>query len=174
MTFISKDEIKPFCPKVKDETLKAVVESTERLFCGLLPLEKKEREVSFLLHQIWQRGTWYQVNTSLLNIASAKNEQGESLTTKTIWDKKDVLLFEGKVNFYPVMTLKITSGYATEELPEDLKDAMISYATEQALMIGQGFWSNVASYKMWPRTISFRENSPVREQVMQTIHKYQL
>ena len=50
-----------------------------------------------------------------------------------------MLLFEGKVNFYPVMTLKITSGYATEELPEDLKDAMISYATEQALMIGQGF-----------------------------------
>ena len=84
MTFISKDEIKPFCPKVKDETLKAVVDSTERLFCGLLPLVKKEREVSFLLHQIWQRGTWYQVNTSLLNIASAKNEQGESLTTKTI------------------------------------------------------------------------------------------
>ena len=84
MTFISKDEIKPFCPTVKDETLKAVVDSKERLFCGLLPLEKKEREVSFLLHQIWQRGTWYQVNTSLLNIASAKNEQGESLTTKTI------------------------------------------------------------------------------------------
>ena len=52
------------------------------------------------------------------------------------------------MNFYPVMTLKITSGYATEEPPEDLKDAMISYATEQALMIGQGFGSNVASYKM--------------------------
>ena len=59
-----------------------------------------------------------------------------------------MLLFEWKVNLYPIMILKITSGYNPEELPEDLKDAMISYATEQALMIGQGFGSNVASYKM--------------------------
>ena len=42
------------------------------------------------------------------------------------------------MSFNPVLSLEIESGYTPESIPEDIRDAMVAYATEQALMIGQG------------------------------------
>jgi hypothetical protein len=50
---------------------------------------------------------------------------------------------------------------------------MIDYAVEQALTQGQGFSSSLSSYKMGERTVSFREGSPIKEQVLETISFYQ-
>lgn len=173
MTFISVDDIKTFCPKVKDETLIAVIKSTENLFCGILPLRYERREINFTLNQVWECDGWRWVETSLLNISAATLDKQE-LQIKTEGRLRNAFYFKGKLSFNPVLSLEIESGYTPESIPEDIRDAMVAYATEQALMIGQGLWSNISSYKMGPRTISFRENSPVRDQVVQTIKKYQL
>lgn len=173
MTFISAEDLKPFCPKVKDEVLSAVATSTEGLFCGILPLKFAKRKRKFQMEQVWESNGWWRIETSLLNISSA-NLNWVEIENEVDGVLGNALYFKGKISFTPVLTLEFESGYTPENLPEDLKDAMIAYATEQALMIGQGFGSNVASYKMGPRTISFRENSPTKDQVMQIIKKYQL
>ena len=77
MTFISVDDIKTFCPKVKDETLIAVIKSTENLFCGILPLRYERREINFTLNQVWECDGWRWVETSLLNISAATLDKQE-------------------------------------------------------------------------------------------------
>jgi hypothetical protein len=50
---------------------------------------------------------------------------------------------------------------------------MIDYAVEVAQTQGSGFSSTISSYKMGERTIAFRENSPIKEEVLETIRFYQ-
>lgn len=173
MNFISVDDIKPLCPKLKQETLSVVVAQTERLFCGLLPLKPAKRKVKFSRDQVREANGRRWVETSLLNIGAA-TLNGEELEMEVDGNLGNALYFKGKISFDPLLVLEVKSWYSLEELPDELKDAMISYATEQALMTGQWVSSSVASYKMGPRTITFRENSPAKDQVMQTIRKYQI
>jgi hypothetical protein len=49
---------------------------------------------------------------------------------------------------------------------------MIDYAVELALTQGSGISSTVSSYKMWPRTVVFKEGSSIKKSILATIRFY--
>jgi hypothetical protein len=110
----------------------------------------------------------------LLNIISAKYED-KQLKIKPDWKLKSMLYFKevDGMRFDPLLYLLITSGFISEELPWDLKEAMIGYAVDQALTMGKGLSSNISSYKMWERTVVFSENSSVGKKVLTVLKRYQ-
>ena len=173
-SFITGADLQPYAPNIPIETLNSIAVKVEALFCDLLPLKLEERERSFEKWEVFRRDWRFLVQTSLLNIQSAKDEADVEIEgIKVDWHLRQNLRFQSIPVFAPIFILKITSGYKDDELPARLKQAMIDYAVEQALIANTGLSSKVASYKMGERTISFRENSSVKETVIETISFYQ-
>lgn len=108
MNFISVDDIKPFCSKVKQEALSAVVTQTERLFCGILPLKTAKRKVKFSRDQVREANGWRWVESCLLNI-SAATLNGEELEIEVDGKLGNALYFKGKISFDPLLVLELKS-----------------------------------------------------------------
>jgi len=172
--FITGADLTPFCPTVPQATLDKVAENVNNLFSDLLPLRKEERKLWFMMHEITLEALWLFVYTSLLNIQSAK--YGES-SLEIIPDGrlKNWMYFKSRseMEFYPQLYISILSGYDPEELPWRIKKAMIDYAVEEALTMGQGFSQNITSYKMWDREIRFSWDSKVFDKAMSVVRSFQ-
>ena len=175
MSFISGADLQAYCPNISIDVLDTIAESVENMFCDLLPLRLEEREKSFEKRDVFFRDWWYLVMTSLLNIESLEDEAEKDVTAKISGHLKQDIHFKwnNSMQFDPLLILNITSWYSEEDLPARLKQAMIDYAVEKSLTQWSGITSNVSSYKMWPRTISFREWSTIKDSVMETIRFYQ-
>ncbi|MDR0651256.1 MAG: hypothetical protein LBG59_07875 [Candidatus Peribacteria bacterium] len=108
--FITGADLKPFCPKIPDATLDAVAKNVDEMFCDLLPLRLKEREIGYMQHEVTMEFNRLYVCTTLLNIQSAKFKN-KTLEIKTDGTLKKGLYFKEKeeMSFDPQLYLLITS-----------------------------------------------------------------
>ncbi|MDR3169836.1 MAG: hypothetical protein LBU27_09170 [Candidatus Peribacteria bacterium] len=148
--FIQGSDLQPYCPILPIETLDSIAKDVDNLFCDLLPLRIDEREKYFDGYDVLEHNGWFLVMTSLLNIQSVKDEEGNEVKIKVEGYLGHKIFFQptSAMKFDPTLTLKITSGYEEDKLPARLKQAMIDYAVELALTQGSGISSTVSSYKM--------------------------
>ena len=147
--FITPDELNISTDQSTKEQLIAQV---ERLFCGILPLEKRERKVWFYADEVYWINGWNKVNTQLLNITKLEIE-GKGRDFKAMGASCQELFFKGEIKFDPLLELSIESGYDAATLPSDLKSVMIAVA-ENNYHLGN---SSVLekSIKMWPREVEY-------------------
>lgn len=65
--FISLDQLHL---SVDDNTKHRLIHSVESYFCGLLPLEQKNRILQFYPDEVYIVGRWYKIYTPLVNISA--------------------------------------------------------------------------------------------------------
>lgn len=147
--FISPEEINISV----DQTIKEqLIEQVEGLFCGILPLQKKKREVWFYADEVYWINGWNKVNTQLLNITKLEIE-GKGRDFKAMGVSCQELFFKGAIKFDPLLELSIESGYDAATLPHDLKSVMIA-VVENNYHLGNSSVLEKA-IKMWPREVEY-------------------
>lgn len=168
--FISRSDLQAYCPNDDQNTLQSVISDVELLFCGLLPLDIQDREVSFYDDEVYLMNWWKKVNTTLLNINSLKIWNDVITDIKILGKNKSELFFKyDKVEFDPVFTMSINSWYDKTNLPWDIRQAMIDYARDQVLLLGNP--SETTSISMWPRKLTFSWEWS-KNTIMQVLYKY--
>ena len=174
--FISPEELNI---SADQSTKKQLITQVEGLFCGILPLEKKERKVWFYADEVYWINGWNKVNTRLLNITKLKIE-GKERGFKAMGASCQELFFKGEIKFDPLLELSIESGYDAATLPSDLRSVMIAVA-ENNYHLGN---SSVLekSIKMWPREVEYAtdmllkkltyQSETLKKQVWEVLARY--
>lgn len=154
--FISNSDVAVYLPDVDTSIVYAIIADAESMFCSLLPLEQKARTLKLAPDEIYidsyskDRSL---VKTKLLNIQSL-TIWWESTAIITDWLHDSEFYFvKDDIEFDPLFVCVVTSGYTSETIPWDLKQALKQYVIDSCLNIG--VWSNVTSLKLWPRSVSY-------------------
>ena len=147
--FITPDELNISTDQSTKEQLIAQVEG---LFCGILPLEKRERKVWFYADEVYWINGWNKVNTQLLNITKLEIE-GKGRDFKAMGVSCQELFFKGAIKFDPLLELSIESGYDAATLPHDLKSVMIAVVENNYHLDNSSVLEK--SIKMWPREVEY-------------------
>ena len=147
--------IKPTELKIQaDEATKTqLISEIEGVLCASLPLEEKERTISFYPDEVYLVNNWLKVNTQLLNISEVR-QLGESIVFKAVGKSCQELFFKGKSAFDPLLELEVKSWFKQENLPWDIKGIMMEMIEDRFALLQQSTLTE-KSIKMWPREVEY-------------------
>lgn len=168
--FLSGSDIQKRCNNIDANYASDVASDVVDLFCSILPLESKDRVVSYMPFNVYYFNWWNKVDTALINITWAKIDW-QAIQIKTDWMLKSSLWFKETPSFDPVFEISITSWYTDATLPADIKEAMIDVACD--IVQNQWISSNVTSYQLWPRKVTFSDKNKF-ERIKSVLSKYMI
>ena len=136
-----------------EATKNQLISEIEGVFCALLPLEETKRTISFYTDEVYLVNGWLKVNTQLLNISEVK-QSGESIAFNAVGKSCQELFFKGNPTFNPLLELEVKSWFTAENLPWDIKGAMMEMIEDRFSLLQQ--WNlTEKSIKMWPREVEY-------------------